>query len=76
MAKTTSHFLVYRAIMPLCHSGKGREEVLLIPHLTSAATEDKPFKCSLCEKAYKTMGWLTRHLGQAHGESEVPISNQ
>ena len=58
----------------LCHSGKGREEVLLIPHLTSAATEDKPFKCSLCEKSYKTMGWLTRHLGQAHGESGVPIS--
>ena len=50
-------------------AGKGREEVLLIPHLTSAATEDKPFKCSLCEKSYKTMGWLTRHLGQAHGES-------
>ena len=40
----------------LCHSGKGREEVLLIPHLTSAATEDKPFKCSLCEKAYNWAG--------------------
>ena len=58
----------------ICHSGKVREEVLLIPNLTSAATEDKPFKCSLCEKTYKTKGWLTRHLGEAHGKTGATIS--